>query len=247
MPRRRRDNSAGPPGFSLTMVKDGTIMRVAMSAGCLAIAALLAGGRPLRGQTALGSIEGVVVNAENAPVAGVTVYPVSGPAGTGRSHGATTNADGRFRIEQLVPGTYQLSAFKVEDGYADAADAFYAQPDNPLHSVTVDSATQHADASIALGAKCGILHLDVSDAANQRPITHATLTMQQRNSAGAVFTRDETFPGDFLVPPTDVNVSIQAQGYVAWHVSDNGRDYVTLRPGEHRSVQAALAPTTPVK
>jgi hypothetical protein len=124
-------------------------------------------GTALHSQTALGSIEGVVVNAENAPVAGVTVYPVSGPAGTGRSHGATTNADGRFRIEQLVPGTYQLSAFKVEDGYADGADAFYAQADHPLPNVTVDSATQHADTSIALGARCGILHLDVSDAAAQ--------------------------------------------------------------------------------
>src|SRR5580658_1699904 len=150
-------------------------------------------GMALHAQTALGSIEGVVVDAENVPVAGVTVYPVSGPAGTGKSHGVTTNADGRFRIEQLVPGTYQLSAFKIEDGYADAADAFYAQPDNPLHSVTVDSATQHADTSIALGARCGVLHLDVSDAVNQRPITHAVLTMQQRNSASAVFSRDETF------------------------------------------------------
>lgn len=229
------------------MVKDGAMLRVAMSAGCLAIAALLAGAQPLRGQTALGSIEGVVVDAENAAVAGVTVYPVSGPAGTGRSHGATTNADGRFRIEQLAPGTYQLSAFKVEDGYADTAEPFYAQPDSPLHSVTVTSATEHADTSIALGARCGILHIEVSDATNQRPITHATLTMQQRNSSGAVFTRDETFPGDFLVPPVDVNVTIHAPGYVAWHVSEGGRDYVTLRPGEHRTVQAALQPVTPAK
>lgn len=228
-------------------MKEGTTLRIAMSAGCLAIAVLFSGVGTMRGQTALGSIEGVVVDAENVPVAGVTVYPVAGPADTGRSHGATTNADGRFRIEQLVPGTYQLSAFKVEDGYADAADAFYAQPDNPLHSVTVDSATQHADTSIALGARCGILHLDVSDAGNQRPITHSVLTLQQRNSSGAVFTHDETFPGDFLVPPTDVNVSLHAQGYVAWHVSDSGRDYVTLRPGEHRSVQAALVPTAPAK
>lgn len=204
---------------------------------------------PLRvaAQTALGSIEGVVVDSDNAPVAGVSVYPVSGPAGTGRSHGAITNADGRFRIEQLVPGAYQLSAFKTEDGYADTAEPFYASPEHPLHSVTVDSATQHADISLQLAPKCGILHMEVSDAVNQRPITHAVLTIQQRNNGNGVLSRDETFPGDLLVPAMDVLVSIHATGYNAWHFSDDGRDYITLRPGDHRTIKAALQPSVPAK
>jgi hypothetical protein len=208
---------------------------------------LVIGATPAFAQTALGSIEGVVVDAENAPVAGVSVYPVAGPAGTGRSHGVLTNADGRFRLEQLVPGTYQLSAYKVEDGYADTTEAFYAEPEHPLRNVTVYSATEHADISLQLGAKCGTLHLDVSDAVTQRPITHAVLVLQQRNSSGAVLSRDETFPSDVLTPPVDVLVSIHAPGYSNWHFSDDGRDYVTLRPGEHRTIHAALQPLPTAK
>lgn len=217
------------------------------SRGWFLAAALVATTGQMLAQTALGSIEGVVTDTENAPVAGVTVYPYSGPAGTGRSHGVLTNADGRFRLEQLVPGTYQLSAYKTEDGYADTTEAFYAQPDHPLRNITVDSATQHADISLQLGAKCGILHVDVNDAANQRPITHAVLVLQQRNQSSAMQSRDETFPGDFLVPPVDVTVAIHATGYSNWHVSEDGRDYITLRPGEHHSIHALLQPTPPAK
>lgn len=194
-------------------------------------------------QTALGSIEGVVVDSDNAPVAGATVYPVSGPSGTGRSHAAVTNADGRFRIEQMVPGAYKLSAFKVEDGYADTATPFYEQPDHPLTTVTVSSATENADLSIQLGARCGILHIDLSDAVSHSPITSAVLVLQQRNLRSAVLQGDKSFPGDFLVPPVDVLVTISRSGYNDWHVSQNGRDYVTLRPGEHHTLHAEMQPT----
>jgi hypothetical protein len=210
----------------------------------LAASAILLAGQPAASaQTALGSIEGVVVDTDNAPVAGATVYPVSGPAGTGRSHAALTNADGRFRIEQMVPGTYKLSAFKVEDGYADTAIPFYEQPEHPLTSVTVSSATENADLSIQLGARCGILHIDLSDAVSHNPITSGVLVMQQRNLRSAVLQGDKSFPGDFLVPPVDVSVEISRAGYTNWHLSQNGHDYVTLRPGEHHTVHAEVQPT----
>jgi hypothetical protein len=206
---------------------------LALSAACLVNA---------HAQTALGSIEGVVVDADNAPVAGVTVYPFSGPAGTGVGHGAITNADGRFRIEQMVPGTYKLSAFKPEDGYADTSAAFYAQPDHPLPTVTVSSATQNGDLSIQLGERCGILHIEVADAVTHRPITSAALVLRQRNTGGASMQGDKSFPGDFLVPPVDLSVSVHQAGYTGWKFSEEGRDYLTLRPGEHRSLRAELQP-----
>jgi hypothetical protein len=195
-------------------------------------------------QTALGSIQGTVVDADNSPVAGVTVYPVTGPAGTGTAHAATTDQDGHFQIVQLVPGTYQLSAYKLEDGYADTAQSFYQQPDRPLTTVTVASATENADLSIQLGARCGILHIEVNDAVTHRPITSAALTLRQRNGSGAVMEGEKSFPGDFLVPPVDISVSIHPAGYAAWHIADEGRDYITVRPGEHRTLHAELQPLT---
>lgn len=206
---------------------------------CLLLLASLA---PVYGQAALGSIEGVVVDADNAPVAGVTVYPVSGPAGTGTSHGVLTNGDGRFRIEQMVPGTYKLSAFKIEDGYADAADPFYADPEHPLPTVTISPATQNSEFSIQLGARCGTLHVEVTDAVSHSPITSAVLVLQLRNSPGVVMQGDKSFPNDFLVPPVDVGVEIHKSGYNIWRVSENGRDYVSLRAGGHHTIHADLQP-----
>jgi hypothetical protein len=202
---------------------------------------------PSAAQTALGSIEGKVVDVDNAPVPGATVYPVSGPAGTGLDRRVLTNADGRFRLEQLVPGTYQLSAFKVEDGYANGADPFYAQADHPLPSFTVTSATESADHSIQLGARCGVLHILVNDAVTGSPITSAALVLQQRNNKSASIQGQKSFPGDFLVPPMDVSVEVHAPGYNIWRFSDEGRDYLTVRPGEHHTLKVLLQPAPPAK
>jgi hypothetical protein len=202
---------------------------------------------PAAAQTALGSIEGQVVDVDNAPVPGATVYPVSGPAGTGLDRRVLTNADGRFRLEQLVPGTYQVSAFKIEDGYANGADPFYAQADHPLPSITVTSATENADSSIQLGARCGVLHILVNDAVTGSPITSAALVLQQRNNRSASMQGQKSFPGDFLVPATDISVEIHAPGYNIWRFGDEGRDYLTVRPGEHHTLKVLLQPAPPAK
>jgi hypothetical protein len=214
----------------------------------LLVLAGLVAAAPLRAQTALGSIEGQVVDANNNTVPGASVYIVSGPAGTGKASLVLTNADGRFRLESLVPGTYKISIYKTEDGYADTAIPFYADPSHPLPSVAVTSGVQTSNQSFQLGARCGTLHLNANDATTHHLITTATIVLHQRNISGAVLqATNKELPADFLVPPQDVTIAMEAPGYVTWRYNDDGHNYVTLRPGDTRSIQADMLPMTPTK
>jgi len=224
-----------------TMPARSRIFALLLLAGLLAASSL-------RAQTALGSIEGQVLDANNNSVPGASVYIVSGPAGTGKSSLVLTNADGRFRLESLVPGTYKISIFKVEDGYADTSIPFYADPSRPLPTVNVTSGVQTSNQSFQLGARCGTLHLNANDATTHHLITTATIVLHQRNIGSAVLqATNKELPADFLVPPQDVTVAMEAPGYVTWRYNDDGHNYVTLRPGDQKSVQADMLPVTPTK
>jgi len=221
-----------------------TTMRRALRFSALAAMLCFFAATSLRAQTALGSIEGVIVDADNNPVPGASVYLVTGPSGTGRGSTVLTNADGRFRLEQLVPGVYTLSIYKTQDGWADGAIAFYADPDHPLPSVTVNTGTETTNHSFQLGARCGILHLNASDAVAHHSISSATVILHQRNNSSAVLqATNKELPADFLVPPQDVTITMDAPGYVTWRFAEDDRNYVTLRPGEQRTVHADMSPT----
>ncbi len=193
-------------------------------------------------QTALGSIQGKVVDADNAPVAGAQVYPATGPAGTGAANAVTTNADGRFRLESLAPGSYTLSVSKLSDGYADPTKRFYGVTNRATASISVSSATQSSDITLQLGRRCGTLHVLVEDAVTHRPLQQVTYTLRQVNSPADMLQGDKAVPADFLVPPVDVSVEFFAHGYNNWRYSENGHDYLTLRPGEQRTLQVEMQP-----
>jgi hypothetical protein len=209
---------------------------IAFGASALLVPAAIA-------QTALGSIQGKVVDSDNQPIAGAQVYPATGPAGTGSANAVTTNGDGRFRLESLVPGTYTLSVSKLSDGYADPTQRFYAVTNRAAASISVSSATQSSDVLLQIGRRCGTLHVLAEDAVTHRPLQQITYTLRQLNAPGDMLQGDKPVPADFLVPPVDVTVEFFAHGYANWKYSENGHDYLTMRPGEQRTLQVEMQPT----
>lgn len=193
-------------------------------------------------QTALGSIQGRVVDQDFQPIAGAQVYPITGPSGTGSSNSALTNADGRFRLESLAPGSYTLSVSKVSDGYADPSQRFYSVTNRATASVSVSSATQSPEVVLQMGRRCGTLHVLAEDAVTHRPLQQITYTLRVANAQGDMLQGDKPIPADFLVPPVDVTVEFFAKGYSNWRYSENGHDFLTLRPGESRTLQVEMQP-----
>src|SRR5256885_5850036 len=86
------------------------LLAVFLAATLLASAAPLAAGAPARlgRQQAEGRVIGRVVDARtNAPLASVRVYVV------GMQIGAITNADGRYELVGLAPGTHEVQAQRI--------------------------------------------------------------------------------------------------------------------------------------
>src|SRR6185436_16931608 len=82
-------------------------------AALLAAAALLSAPGVAIAQSTTGSISGVVLTPDGAPVPGAVVEARSDETGTVR--GAMTDAAGRYRFDLLTPGPWTLSAH-VGDG-----------------------------------------------------------------------------------------------------------------------------------
>jgi hypothetical protein len=216
-------------------------MRKLKSYLVVAVAALILSASA-HAQTALGSVQGRVFDANNNAIVGATVYPVTGPTGTGLQHAVITNSDGRFMLDNLAPGAYALSAFKVADGYGDVANPFYQTDGSQLTQANVTSGTENADISITLGQPGGTLHVVAYDAVTNQPITTLTYSMHQRNNSGAVLIGKQNIPADFLLPPTDVVVRFDALGYATWEYHENNRDYITIRGGDQRSITVQMKP-----
>ncbi len=212
--------------------------RLAAAALVLMLSAALASA-----QTASGSIAGRVTDSNHNPVVGASVYAVSGPTNTGRGNAVTTDNDGYFRMNNMPPGTYTLSAFKQQDGYGDAALPFYASHSQPLVNVSVSSATQANGVELTLGRAGGTLHIMATDAVTHKPLNRATIVLRRSNNSSAVLQAQRDLPTEFLVPSADVSVEVDADGYASWSFREDGHDYILLRPGEERTITAQLQPS----
>ena len=83
-----------------------TTGRIGIFAGFLALLLFLA--LPASAQTISGVIAGVVKDPQGAPLAAVSII-VTNP-GTGRSYVASTDDQGYYRIPEIPPGEYQVTA-----------------------------------------------------------------------------------------------------------------------------------------
>src|SRR5262245_15846292 len=70
-----------------------------------------------------GSIAGIVLDPNRAPLADVTIL-VATAAGSPRTYGTRTDDRGRYRIDDIVPGRYFVKA----GGCAASADAMFNCP-----------------------------------------------------------------------------------------------------------------------
>lgn len=93
--------------------------------GSLLLCAGFAGPRSIYAQSESASVEGIVLDAQKHPLAGVKVS--LDDQAEGRSVSATTDTVGHFRFGEVAPGTYLMHAKK--DGYLDSTNGpFSVEP-----------------------------------------------------------------------------------------------------------------------
>jgi protocatechuate 3,4-dioxygenase beta subunit len=113
----------------------------------------------------LGTIKGTVVDPSGKPVEGARVYvagdndpPMSRPDAT------TTNANGEFVLDHVLPRKVKIHAYKDGDYYADVKFAFNISPNWVMPEVEVKPGQTVTGVAVRLAQKAAKLHLYVRDA-----------------------------------------------------------------------------------
>jgi hypothetical protein len=168
-----------------------------------------------------GSIDGRVVDPEGKPVekAKLHVVPVGGIE-KGRVIFYWSRKDGRFSIDGLEPGVYDVFVSKEDEGYADTQMFFYSTTESQPTRVVV-SDEPSADVTVRLGPKAGRIKGEVRDSVTGAPINEAAMTFRRpenKNMFLSTSLNNIDVPGtfDFLLPAAPLTMKVTAPGYEDW-------------------------------
>lgn len=207
------------------------------AAGGIALAVLLASGliasvrgissvrrRPAarQGNAAVnGGVEGTVLDSEGQPISGATLILSKFNASKGFASVAQSDDAGRFRFEQVTPGSYKVSGSKPEEGIPDNDFNFFSTGIElaPIVSVIEGRVVEHV--VVRLGPKAEKLKGRVWDAATGKRINDAQITMRRADNPRVYFMTNLNVPGspgsfELLTPQFPVIIEITAPDHDRW-------------------------------
>jgi hypothetical protein len=117
-----------------------------------------AGNQPQSAKKDTGTVEGVVVDANNKPIKDASVYAdnldMPAPA---RPHIALTDAEGHFVVDEVYPGDIVMRAFKEADKYADITGTWQEPIGQTNPELQMKAGDDFKGVVIRLGQKSGSL------------------------------------------------------------------------------------------
>jgi len=188
---------------------------------------------------ATGSVEGIVLDGDGRPLAEATVF-----VGTlARSPRTQTDAEGRFKLNDIPAGRIGLQAFKESDGYPYNMFAFFLMPGQPLPKFDLAAGQTLSNVIIRLGAKAAYLKLSVRDE-NNLPID-AGLTFSRPDLGRYGDYQRSAKPDDLiLVPPVPFRLTVQEKGFQPWHYGGehwlDKEGLIVLKSGETLTLTVRL-------
>jgi hypothetical protein len=143
-----------------------------------------------------------------------------------------TNEDGRFTIEHLKPGRYDVFATNEAEGYS-------IENQSPGQNVTVKAGTSRRSVVIQLRNKGAVVFASITEKATGKIIHDAQLEYSGVDcDAGGDTLKDDGEYHPLPVPPyCDVVLLARANGYKGWVYTDPAnpsRPVLKLSAGEHR-------------
>jgi hypothetical protein len=188
-----------------------------------------------------GSISGTVVDEAGNPVERATVQFYDGFGMPIRLRTVHTDHAGHFVAYTLHPGEWALYPSKIEDGYADQIYGTGVSPNfHPTHA-TVQANTETTGLILHLPPKSAILHIEVMDADTNRPLRSMEVDVQSIEPGRQMVSGKEGWvhnrrpaPGNILITPGVVRLTVTSLGYEKWTAGDDSRHFLTLRSGERR-------------
>jgi hypothetical protein len=181
----------------------------------------------------IGCITGTIVDQNGSPVPAAKIQ--AGAGGKGFESGEVTysNADGRFKFEDMRPGEYLLFIYAAEYPLP------VVQPQDTVGPVTVPLGTGCADASKSLGPRAAKLKLHVIHAITQEPLkdARAHLNGNHANGGGWSLNAGSDGPAD-----NDGAILIEVPALTTFTIQAGGKGYadsqtLPLSPLQPQQVQ----------
>ncbi|HEY7401922.1 MAG TPA: VWA domain-containing protein [Candidatus Angelobacter sp.] len=157
-------------------------------------------------------VSGIVIDENDKPVAGINVvaWPTFSPNSYAKDSYPSTVSDehGKFKIEQLEKGLYQLYTDKESAGYAPTRNSFYRYATLPLIQVS----EKCAKVAVRVGPKAARLRIHVVDAGTGTPLPRFGISFRDRS--GVLVVSQASQGQEVMVPAnTDLTISAWSYGY----------------------------------
>jgi|GEM_PF-3466575 protocatechuate 3,4-dioxygenase beta subunit len=184
----------------------------------------------------IGCLSGVVVDAAGKPVAGITVQPLlqNDPLNAKSALQTQTDERGKFQMDDLHPGVYELFVNSPKKGY-DGFSTMRTYGHYPEAKVL--PSTSCAEIKVSLTPPQARLQVRVVDAVTQRPIANFKVRVQSTTPAKGWEVNSIT--KEALVPPgKPCTLEVRAEGYRTSRRIPLG----TFHPSEVRRMKIQLRP-----
>ena len=155
-----------------------------------------------------------------------------------------SDAQGRFTINVAQPGTYQVIADKMSEGYMPAYFPFYKAPRRPVPEVTLGSGADAQDVLVKMPPQSGMITGKVIDEATDRRVPKFVVWAWQARDPNARTHLD--FNGQsgmfrIFAPPTEpIRIRVEADGYEDWVM---GGGVLVSLAGAKKGPGALVVPT----
>jgi len=192
------------------------------------------------------TVSGRVLTEDGHPVSDASVYLASlNGVAVGRPAPVTTDESGVFKINVKEPGTYVIHAFKPEAGYPDVIFAFDLAPRKALRRqpINILKGQSLSNVDVTLGPRSGVLHFKVVDERTGQPLATADYKLCQVQAPENCVNSRAVGEFDTSVPATEISVQISSPGYSKTTYMEKNRPFVTIKPGEDRTLVVRLSPT----
>lgn len=202
--------------------------------------------------TALGSVDGIVVDLDNKAVVNARVYAV--PLDDIRPEArlrveVLTDESGRFHLEYVPVGRVRMHAWLESLGYQDTSFDFLVTSKQSVPIVSISEGKTTAGVVVRLGPKGGRLSGSIVDAQTGYAIPNAVLTFVRLDNPKAYVAMGPDLAGKFHLPmPSNVDfrLKVSADHYADWWSGANpggtDRGAVRLVPGGELKLAVRLQP-----
>lgn len=195
--------------------------------------------------TGSGSVEGIVLDGNGAPLSHAVTYALPEQDMT-KPISVTADETGKFVMKDVPAGIVYVAAFKESAGYPYNFFSFFIMPGERMPKVEVKSGETTKDVVVRLGAKAAHLNIEITDSEGHPIDRNVQLTFTRLDIPGDYQTAAKASKS-LQVPPVPFRLRAETEGYEAWHYGGDkwmGKEgLISLKSEESFKVSIRLRPS----